>query len=108
MPEGDDLLTVLVGGKSSRYFRYQYVDLLAEGVELAGGRAGEYAGGDAGGARGRGRGDRRAGEGGTGRAVAADEPPAPTTVKQDDFNPTLYALDHREMEKLQRGATGRS
>jgi hypothetical protein len=32
---------------------------------------------------------------------AAEEQPAPQTVKQDDFNPTLYALDRREMEKLQ-------
>jgi HEAT repeat protein len=31
---------------------------------------------------------------------ASDRPPAPQTVKQDDFNPTLYALDNRDMETL--------
>jgi HEAT repeat protein len=98
VPEGDDLLTVL-WEEELEYFRYQYVDLLAEGVELP-----------------------EAGPGNTqaemkaalaaedeemaAREVAvqrgaAEEAPTPTTVKQDDFNPTLYALDHREMEKLQ-------
>ena len=33
VPEGDDLLTVLWEAEM-QYFRYQYVDLLAEGVEL--------------------------------------------------------------------------
>jgi len=98
VPEGDDLLTVL-WEEDLRFFEYQYVDLLAEGVELP-----------------------EAGDGNTGAelqaALAAEDEeiaeqerrarpgaegesqPTPQTVKQDDFNPTLYALDHQEMEQL--------
>ena len=96
VPEGDDLLTVL-WEEDLRYFAYQYVDLLAEGVTLP-----------------------EAGAGNTQVEMQAvlvaedvDEeeararpsgsdgaPAAPQTVKQDDFNPTLYALDPREMELL--------
>jgi hypothetical protein len=94
-PEGDDLLTVLWEAELS-FFQYRYVDLLAEGVALP-----------------------ESGPGNTGhdlqaalaaedqeiareeeRAAAGAEPDAPQTVKQDDFNPTLYALDPREMETL--------
>ena len=98
VPEGDDLLTVLWEA-DLRYFQYQYVDLLAEGVALpeagSGATQAEL---------------QRALEGEDeeiARQVerpesgAAEEQPAPQTVKQDDFNPTLYALDRREMEKLQ-------
>ena len=96
VPEGDDLLTVL-WEEELQYFQYQYVDLLAEGVSLP-----------------------EAGPGNTGaelqaalsaedEAIAAEEEQAeaggaaadaPQTVKQDDFNPTLYVLDPREMETL--------
>ena len=97
VPEGDDLLTVL-WEEDLRYFQYQYVDLLAEGVSLP-----------------------EAGPGNSqeelqavlededtaaeeedeqGAKQSGDEPSRPQTVKQDDFNPTLYALDAREMEKL--------
>lgn len=97
VPEGDDLLTVL-WEEELEYFRYQYVDLLAEGVELpvpGSGNTGEelqaalraedqaIVGED----------DQEAEDAGT----AGD---APQTVSQDDFNPTLYALDRREMETL--------
>lgn len=97
VPEGDDLLTVL-WEEELEYFQYQYVDLLAEGVALP-----------------------QVGAGNTGpelqaalaaedEEIAAEEEAAasgeagaadtPQTVKQDDFNPTLYALDPREMETL--------
>lgn len=97
VPEGDDLLTVLWEAEMV-YFRYQYVDLLAEGVELP-----------------------EPGAGNTGQElqaalqaedeeIAAQEeeaaqggqaaPDSPQTVQQDDFNPTLYVLDAREMEHL--------
>lgn len=97
VPEGDDLLTVL-WEEELEYFRYQYVDLLTEGVELP-----------------------VAGPGSTGEelqavlsaedeAIAAQDDEeaettgaagdTPQTVSQDDFNPTLYALDRREMETL--------
>ncbi len=96
VPEGDDLLTVLWEAEL-QYFQYQYVDLLAEGVALP-----ESGGGNTGpelqaalaaedeeiAAE-----EERAGSG----EAAAD---APQTVKQDDFNPTLYVLDPREMETL--------
>ncbi|MBT8488973.1 MAG: hypothetical protein HKO77_03290, partial [Gemmatimonadetes bacterium] len=97
VPEGDDLLTVLWEAEMV-YFQYQYVDLLAEGVELP-----------------------EAGAGNTGlelqaalqaedEEIASQEeqaaqggeaqPDSPQTVQQDDFNPTLYALDAREMDYL--------
>jgi hypothetical protein len=97
VPEGDDLLTVL-WEEDLRHLTYQYVDLLAEGVALP-----------------------EAGEGNSQAELQAvlvaedtddeegeeaasseggDESDAPQTVKQDDFNPTLYALDPREMEAL--------
>ena len=97
VPEGDDLLTVL-WEEELHFLQYQYVDLLDEGVALP-----------------------EAGSGNTGpelqAALAAEDeeiaaqeeaaaagqeaaPDQPQTVKQDDFNPTLYALDPREMETL--------
>lgn len=91
VPEGDDLLTVL-WEEELTYFQYRYVDLLAEGVSLP-----------------------EAGPGNTGEEMQAaleaeDEeiaeqqaggaPDSPQTVSQDDFNPTLYVLDPREMETL--------
>jgi hypothetical protein len=96
VPEGDDLLTVL-WEEELRYFRYQYVDLLAEGValpepgpkntgaelQLALAAEDEAMAAEE--------------EEGTESGGAAD---SPQTVKQDDFNPTLYVLDPREMETL--------
>jgi hypothetical protein len=95
VPEGDDLLTVL-WEEELRCFEYRYVDLLAEGLALP-----------------------EAGPGNTGpelqAALAAEDeeieaqasgsasdgvPDGPQAVRQDDFNPTLYALDPREMAAL--------
>jgi hypothetical protein len=95
VPEGDDLLTVL-WEEDLEYFQYQYVDLLSEGVTLPESGPGhsqselkavlesEDEGGE----------DEQAAQSG------AADPSQPQTVKQDDFNPTLYALDAREMEQL--------
>jgi HEAT repeat protein len=97
VPEGDDLLTVLWEA-DLRFFEYQYVDLLAEGVSLPQAGAGNT------------QAEMRAAlraeeeEANAARqrpdAGAAEEQRPPQTVKQDDFNPTLYALDKRDMEHL--------
>ncbi len=102
-PEGDDLLTIL-WDEDLTNFQYRYVDLLAEGVDVpeAGGVqpdvqtawAAEMGGGTE-------------EEEAPGRrtmmqeAEAADEPPK-AKVSSDDFNPTLYSLDPREVEQLQK------
>ena len=89
-PEGDDLLTIL-WEEDLQYLRYHYIDMLAEGVELP-----------------------EAGPGNTqqemqevldeemesGPAGAAQEEEQDRTIQREDFNPTLYSLDAREMEKL--------
>jgi HEAT repeat protein len=95
VPEGDDLLTVL-WEEELQYFQYQFVDLLAEGVPVPEPGTGntqsemqavlEAEDTDE---------DEAAAEEGE-----AGEPPPPQTVSQDDFNPTLYVLDPREMEVL--------
>ena len=98
VPEGDDLLTVLWEA-DLRFFQYQYVDLLAEGVALPEAGPGNtqaelqraLEGED----------EEIAAQGERAESGGAEEQPAPQTVNQDDFNPTLYALDRREMEKLQ-------
>ncbi|HKJ01323.1 MAG TPA: HEAT repeat domain-containing protein, partial [Longimicrobiales bacterium] len=97
LPDGDDLLTIL-WEEELEFFKYQYVDLLAEGVELPVPGQGnthremqqvleaemeEEAADD---------------EGSTDQA-AGDQ--GPKAVNKDDFNPTLYALDPREMKVLQ-------
>ncbi|MCG6955120.1 MAG: hypothetical protein LJF04_03935, partial [Gemmatimonadetes bacterium] len=96
-PEGDDLLTVL-WEEDLQYFQYQYVDFLAEGVEMPVPGQGNS-------------------EDDLRNVLQEESPPeeevreetasareegqpAPQTVSQEDFNPTLYALDHREMELL--------
>jgi hypothetical protein len=97
VPEGDDLLTVLWEA-DLRYFDYKYVDLLAEGVSLpeagAGNSPAEMQ------AALQGEDQEMAAAQQRAQSGAAEQPPAPSTVKQDDFNPTLYALDRREMEHL--------
>jgi len=98
VPEGDDLLTVL-WEEDLRYFTYQYVDLLAEGVGLPEAGAGNtqaelqavLVAEDA---------EEEEGEESATSSESGEEADAPQTVKQDDFNPTLYALDPREMEAL--------
>lgn len=94
VPEGDDLLTVL-WEEELQYFQYQYVDLLAEGVALP-----ESGGGNT-------REELQAALASEEEELAAEEDSSggaaadsSQTVKQDDFNPTLYVLDPREMETL--------
>lgn len=91
-PEGDDLLTIL-WEEDLQYFRHHYVDLLAEGVELP-----------------------QSGDGNTREdfqevldsedapraAATRAEPESDRTIQREDFNPTLYSLDPREMEELRR------
>ncbi|MDZ7780133.1 MAG: HEAT repeat domain-containing protein [Gemmatimonadota bacterium] len=96
VPEGDDLLTVL-WEEDLRFLSYRYVDLMTEGVALpepGSGNTGEemqavLVAEDE-------QDEEAEGDG----EADADESAAPQTVKQDDFNPTLYALDPREMETL--------
>lgn len=95
VPEGDDLLTVLWEA-DLRHFEYQYVDLLAEGVAMPEAGPGNTpeemrAAHDTEEAE-------AAQQGAQARAVAQQH--THQTVKQDDFNPTLYALDKREMDHL--------
>ena len=96
VPEGDDLLTVLWEA-DLRFFEYQYVDLMAEGVALPEPGAGNSTAELQAVLEAEDEAD-QADEADS--REAGDEPPPPQTVKQDDFNPTLYALDPREMEKL--------
>jgi HEAT repeat protein len=95
-PEGDDLLTILWDA-DLEYLRYHYVDLLAEGVELPekapelGNLTAAWHG-------------ELAGEEDPRRPIAAAaqqeiEPPKPK-VSADEFNPTLYSFDPREVEAL--------
>lgn len=100
LPEGDDLLTVL-WEEDLQYFQYQYVDFLAEGVELpvpGGGNTqqelqdvlrGEMAEDEA-----------EAEEEDDAKPERGNGGPPPQTVSKDDFNPTLYSLDPREMQTL--------
>ncbi len=99
-PEGDDLLTVLWEA-DLECFKYQYVDFLAEGVDLP--TAGE---GDASALH-----EAREGELGpeaeeetetADQQESGEATAGPSQVSTEDFNPTLYSLDPREMELLQQ------
>jgi hypothetical protein len=98
VPEGDDLLTVL-WEEDLQHFQYQYVDFLAEGVELpqpGDGATTQQLQGVLGGELG----EQEEEEAPDASAQqAADQAPA-ATVSREDFNPTLYSLDPREMETL--------
>lgn len=100
-PEGDDLLTVL-WEKDLQFFKYQFVDLLADGVDLP-------VGGDVGDGRFQQvlegemeeKGAEEEGEAreeAKGREEASE---SPSQVSSDDFNPTLYSLDPQEMARMQ-------
>jgi HEAT repeat protein len=95
VPEGDDLLTVL-WEEELRFFQYRYVDLLAEGLTLP--------------EAGPGRGGPELQAALAAEQAAIEEPSSgsaadsgsddPRPVRQDDFKPTLYALDPHEMATL--------
>lgn len=99
-PEGDDLLTVL-WEEDLQFFQYQYVDFLAEGVDLPVPGAGntqqemkavleaETA-----------EGEEEEEEGPPRPGQQAEQASQPKTVSKDDFNPTLYSLDARELQAL--------
>lgn len=94
--DGEDLLTVLWEA-DLQYFRYGYVDLLAEGVAVP--EPGDTADVDLSSVL--------QGEvGGTELAAAGQEADGSDAVKPsvnpDDFNPTLYSLGPSEMEHLRR------
>jgi HEAT repeat protein len=94
--EGDDLVTIL-WDLDLQFLHYTAMDLIPEGMELPG-SGGEPPPLNA----------RAVLEGEVGedtaeeatRAAASGEPspPPPDLIRQDDFNPTLYALDDREQQ----------
>ncbi|MDH5761056.1 MAG: HEAT repeat domain-containing protein [Gemmatimonadota bacterium] len=93
-PEGDDLLTVL-WDEDLINFRYQYIDYLSEGVDLPEAGSGnsememqQVLEGEL---------SEEGEEDAQAQAAGAAEP-APASVRQEDFNPTLYSLDPREKE----------
>jgi len=103
LPEGDDLLTVL-WEEDLQFFQYQYVDFLAEGLELPVPGSGnsqqdmqnvlqEELAEEAE--------EEEEEEEAPGRPQEAAEA-APKAVSKDDFNPTLYSLDPREMKVLEQ------
>ena len=94
--EGDDLLTILWEADLNR-FKYQYVDVLAEGVELPEPGAGATAQQLRGAVQAETAEEEKAAAG----ADGAQEAPKPKQgMGRDDFNPTLYSLDPREMDLL--------
>jgi HEAT repeats len=98
-PEGDDLLTVL-WEQDLNFFEYQYVDLLAEGVSVPVAGEGNSQEDLKAVLQAEAEGEEDAAAPESGERGAAEEKPSPQTVNKDDFNPTLYALDPREMELL--------
>jgi hypothetical protein len=100
-PESDDLITIL-WAEGLQCIRYHYIDYLAEGVVIpepgAGASPGqlqlvreaELA-----------EGAQESGEAGADGEQADPRKP----LSQDSFNPTLYALDTKEMEHLQQELT---
>ena len=97
--EGDDLLTILWEA-DLLHFKYQYVDLLAEGVEIpvpgAGGTEAQLQGVL----------QEEVKEQAAAQEKAAQQQEKPKgTVSRDDFNPTLYSFDPRELELLQQEIT---
>lgn len=99
LPEGDDLLTVL-WEEDLQYFQYQYVDFLAEGVELPEPGAGNSQQDLQNVLQGEMEEGAEEEEEQPGKPQQAADEPAPQTVNKDDFNPTLYSLDPKELEAM--------
>ncbi len=99
--DGDDLLTLLWEADLT-HLQYRYVDLLAEGVDVPG--EGDVAGAAQALAEiGPQIVEEAEGEDADGSPEgAAEEQSNAATVNRDDFNPTLYALDPKEMERLRQ------
>ena len=103
--EGDDLLTIL-WEEELEHFRYEYVDVLAEGVEIPepGGGAEEadlrrVLEGELGEEE---EEEEEEGEEAEGEEAAEGGEARAGTVSREDFNPTLYSFDAREREVLDR------
>lgn len=100
-PEGDDLLTVL-WEEDLQNFQFQYVDFLAEGVSLpsagGGASAAELKAARSAAIEAAEEGEEEEAPSRPGESAA--EPARPKTVSKDDFNPTLYSLDPRELQTL--------
>jgi HEAT repeat protein len=94
--EDDDDLLTLLWEADLEDFRYRYVDLLAEGVAVPEAGPGASAG-DLSQALEEARAEVEGGETGT---PGEDDPPP--TVRPEDFNPTLYAFDTAETERLRQ------
>ena len=95
--EGDDLLTILWEADLV-HFKYQYVDLLADGVEIPAPGAGGSTEQLQGVLQEEAHAEPETAQGQT--APQAERPKG--TVSRDDFNPTLYSLDPHEMEGLRK------
>jgi len=103
-PEADDLLTIL-WEEDFEHFEHTYIDVLVEGVSLPESGEGHeeielrsVLEGEVGGA---GSLDPEAEDAEEGEAgTAAPEPPS-GQVSTEDFNPTLYSLDAKEMKQLE-------
>jgi hypothetical protein len=105
-PEGDDLLTVL-WEEDLQFFQYQYVDFLAEGggflaegVELpspGGGNTQQEMKAVLDAETEEGEEEE---EGPPKPGQQSEQAPAAKTVSKEDFNPTLYSMDPREMQAL--------
>ena len=99
--EGDDLLTVLWEADLGR-FKYQFVDVLAEGVEIPVPGQGAAQQQMQSAIKGETEQDQAEAEKGTEQGAAQPDRPK-GMVNREDFNPTLYSLDPREMETLREG-----
>lgn len=95
--EGEDLLTILWDADLS-YLQYHYVDLLAEGVEVPEKDPGAL---DLSAAW-QGEVDTEEHDDGQPASSAQQEEPPRPKVATEDFNPTLYSFDPREVEILRR------
>ena len=98
-PEGDDLLTVL-WEEDLQFFQYQYVDFLAEGVDLPTPGSGHTQQDFKGVLEAEKEDEGEEEEGPPKPGEQAEQAPAAKTVSKDDFNPTLYSLDPRELQVL--------
>ena len=97
-PEADDLLTIL-WEEDFTHFRYQYVDLMAEGVDLPEPSGEDQSTGLAQ-AHGEIAEDEEGEEARPGEAAEEDDSEK-QGISKEDFNPTLYSLDPRERQQLE-------
>lgn len=96
--EGEDLLTILWEADLTR-FKYQYVDVLAEGVAMP--EAGDGASAQQ--LQQAAQAETQEEQAAPGSQTAEQQPQRPKgAVNREDFNPTLYSLDPREMEHLRQ------